>query len=82
MEQKYWKGLEIVTDENLEIGAKVVKGPDFDWYGQGIDESNKDLIGTLINNRGNHWANIKWSNGSTQTYRIGSKGKYDLVYLR
>ncbi|KAJ3589705.1 hypothetical protein NHX12_010548, partial [Muraenolepis orangiensis] len=48
-------------------GVKVVRGPDWDWGNQ--DESGRSV------------ASVTWSNGTTNVYRMGHKGKVDLKYV-
>ncbi|KAF4522286.1 hypothetical protein B566_EDAN010994, partial [Ephemera danica] len=54
-----------VVLRGMFVGAKVVRGPDWDW-------GNQD---------GGEVANVTWTSGSTNVYRLGHKGKVDLKYI-
>jgi len=65
----------IVT--SADVGAKVVKGRDWEWGNQdGING-----IGTILGPSSEGWVNVKWNNGDKNSYRIGAGVKYDLYYL-
>ncbi|KAM9344176.1 E3 ubiquitin-protein ligase MIB2 isoform 2-T3 [Pholidichthys leucotaenia] len=65
-------------------GVKVVRGPDWDW---GNQDGGEGKVGKVVDIRG--WdtesgrsvASITWSNGTTNVYRMGHKGKVDLKYV-
>ncbi|XP_048872531.1 E3 ubiquitin-protein ligase MIB2 isoform X3 [Brienomyrus brachyistius] len=65
-------------------GVKVVRGPDWDW---GNQDGGEGKLGKVIDIRG--WdtesgrsvASVTWSNGTTNVYRMGHKGKVDLKYV-
>ncbi|BFZ22874.1 hypothetical protein BsWGS_25913 [Bradybaena similaris] len=65
-------------------GAKVTRGPDWDW---GNQDGGEGKIGKVSDIRG--WdtesgrsvAHVTWSSGSTNVYRMGHKGKVDLKYV-
>ncbi|XP_036389595.1 E3 ubiquitin-protein ligase MIB2 [Megalops cyprinoides] len=65
-------------------GVKVVRGPDWDW---GNQDGGEGKIGKVVDIRG--WdtesgrsvASVTWSNGTTNVYRMGHKGKVDLKYV-
>ncbi|KAJ8016655.1 hypothetical protein DPEC_G00009500 [Dallia pectoralis] len=65
-------------------GVKVVRGPDWDW---GNQDGGEGKVGKVVDIRG--WdtesgrsvASVTWSNGATNVYRMGHKGKVDLKYL-
>uniref|UniRef100_A0A3Q3QFM3 E3 ubiquitin-protein ligase MIB2 n=1 Tax=Monopterus albus TaxID=43700 RepID=A0A3Q3QFM3_MONAL len=65
-------------------GVKVVRGPDWDW---GNQDGGDGKIGKVVDIRG--WdtesgrsvASVAWSNGTTNVYRMGHKGKVDLKYV-
>ncbi|XP_065207160.1 E3 ubiquitin-protein ligase HECTD1 isoform X3 [Planococcus citri] len=60
----------------LTIGARVTRGIDWKWRDQdGPGE------GTVTGNLHNGWVDITWDNGSTNSYRMGAEGKYDLKIL-
>jgi hypothetical protein len=65
----------IVT--SVDVGAKVVKGRDWEWGNQdGING-----IGTILGLSSQGWVTVKWNNGDQNSYRIGAGNKYDLYYL-
>uniref|UniRef100_A0A8C7UAH3 E3 ubiquitin-protein ligase MIB2 n=1 Tax=Oncorhynchus mykiss TaxID=8022 RepID=A0A8C7UAH3_ONCMY len=65
-------------------GVKVVRGPDWDW---GNQDGGEGKVGKVVDIRG--WdtesgrsvASVTWSNGTTNVYRLGHKGKVDLKYV-
>uniref|UniRef100_UPI00398E4BB9 E3 ubiquitin-protein ligase MIB2 n=1 Tax=Pristiophorus japonicus TaxID=55135 RepID=UPI00398E4BB9 len=65
-------------------GSKVVRGPDWDW---GNQDGGEGKIGKVVDIRG--WdtesgrsvSSVTWSNGTTNVYRMGHKGKVDLKYM-
>ncbi|XP_075948831.1 E3 ubiquitin-protein ligase MIB2 isoform X2 [Anarhichas minor] len=65
-------------------GVKVVRGPDWDW---GNQDGGEGKVGKVVDIRG--WdtesgrsvASVSWSNGTTNVYRMGHKGKVDLKYV-
>lgn len=97
-----------IQAKGIFVGAKVVRGPDWDWANQDgsflisyISTKATDVIvnkifvtggegktGRVIDIRG--WdnesnrsvANVTWTSGSTNVYRLGHKGKVDLKYLQ
>lgn len=59
-----------------DIGARVIRGRDWDWGEQG-----NNTTGTIIEGGGSlGWTRVKWDNGHENTYRIGNNNKYDLYY--
>lgn len=67
------------------VGAKVVRGPDWDW---GNQDGGENKTGRVIdirgwdNESGRSVANVTWTSGSTNVYRLGHKGKVDLKYIQ
>ncbi|XP_021361019.1 E3 ubiquitin-protein ligase MIB2-like isoform X2 [Mizuhopecten yessoensis] len=65
-------------------GARVLRGPDWDWANQ---DGGEGKIGKVTDIRG--WdsesgrsvAHVTWTSGSTNVYRVGHKGKVDLKYI-
>ncbi|XP_072888522.1 E3 ubiquitin-protein ligase MIB2 isoform X3 [Hemitrygon akajei] len=65
-------------------GSKVVRGTDWDW---GNQDGGEGKIGKVMDIRG--WdtesgrsvSRVTWSNGTTNVYRMGHKGKVDLMYV-
>ncbi|XP_044301333.1 E3 ubiquitin-protein ligase MIB2 [Varanus komodoensis] len=62
-------------------GAKVVRGPDWEW---GNQDGGEGKTGRVVDIRG--WdvetgrsvASVTWADGTTNVYRVGHKGKVDL----
>ncbi|XP_042895609.1 E3 ubiquitin-protein ligase MIB2 [Parasteatoda tepidariorum] len=71
--------------KGIFVNAKVVRGPDWDW---GNQDGGEGKTGKVLDIRG--WdnesersvANVTWSSGSTNVYRLGHKGKVDLKYTQ
>lgn len=74
-----------IQAKGIFVGAKVVRGPDWDW---GCQDGGDGKTGRVIDIRG--WdnessrsvANVTWTSGSTNVYRLGHKGKVDLKYVQ
>lgn len=85
---KPWKSIQQIVEKlpppldprivtKSDIGARVVRGRDWDWGPQ--DGGNG--IGIIIENSYTDWARVKWDHNSCEnSYRIGDNGKYDLYY--
>ncbi|XP_072283251.1 E3 ubiquitin-protein ligase MIB2 isoform X3 [Pyxicephalus adspersus] len=75
------QGLPRVVLKGIFQGAKVVRGPDWEWGNQDGGESK---VGRVVDIRG--WdvetgrsvASVTWADGTTNVYRVGHKGKVDL----
>ena len=60
----------------MGIGVRVVRGLDWKWGDQdGPAPSEGKVIGELGEDG---WIRVQWDNGSTNSYRMGKEGKYDL----
>lgn len=60
----------------MKINTKVVRGVDWKW---GDQDSPPPGEGTVIGELGEDgWIRVKWDNGTTNSYRMGKEGKYDL----
>lgn len=60
----------------MRVGTRVVRGPDWKWGDQdGPPPSEGRVIGELGEDG---WIRVQWDNGSTNSYRMGKEGKYDL----
>ncbi|CAG0898529.1 unnamed protein product [Darwinula stevensoni] len=65
--------------------AKVIRGPNWDW---GNQDGGQGKIGSVLDIRG--WdsesgrsvANVMWSCGNTNVYRLGHKGKVDILLVQ
>lgn len=71
--------------KGIFTGAKVVRGPDWEW---GQQDGGNNKIGIVSEIRG--WDNIScrsvasvtWASGSTNVYRLGHKGNVDLKFVQ
>ena len=60
----------------MHVGTRVVRGSDWKWGDQdGPAPSEGRVIGELGEDG---WIRVQWDNGSTNSYRMGKEGKYDL----
>nr|XP_022903495.1 E3 ubiquitin-protein ligase HERC2 isoform X1 [Onthophagus taurus] len=61
----------------MKLGTKVVRGVDWKWADQdGRPPGEGKVIGTLSDDG---WVRVEWANGTTNSYRMGKEGKYDLT---
>ncbi|XP_077559435.1 E3 ubiquitin-protein ligase HERC2 isoform X3 [Haemaphysalis longicornis] len=67
-------GIELAS--MMKIGTRVVRGVDWKWGDQdGPPPGEGRVIGELGEDG---WIRVQWDNGSTNSYRMGKEGKYDL----
>ncbi|XP_075045926.1 E3 ubiquitin-protein ligase MIB2 isoform X2 [Mixophyes fleayi] len=74
-------GLPRIVLKGIFQGAKVVRGPDWEW---GNQDGGETKVGRVVDIRG--WdvetgrsvASVTWADGTTNVYRVGHKGKVDL----
>lgn len=59
------------------IGAKVVRGRDWNHGNQDGGEGN---VGAIKENLENGWVRVLWENRNRDNYRIGNEGRYDLYF--
>ncbi|XP_046386640.1 E3 ubiquitin-protein ligase HERC2 isoform X3 [Ischnura elegans] len=60
----------------MKIGTRVVRGADWKWGDQdGVPPGEGRVIGELGEDG---WIRVQWDNGSTNSYRMGKEGKFDL----
>ncbi|KAK0097381.1 hypothetical protein PV326_002182 [Microctonus aethiopoides] len=60
----------------MKIGTRVVRGMDWKWGEQdGTPPGEGRVIGELGEDG---WIRVQWNNGTTNSYRMGKEGKYDL----
>lgn len=71
--------------KSVDIGAKVIRGQDWNHANQDSDMAGNRLTGVItgaVSTDG--WCNVKWSNGYSNSYAIGDEinepDKYDLYY--
>ncbi|XP_058991076.1 E3 ubiquitin-protein ligase MIB2 isoform X5 [Mustela lutreola] len=75
------QGLPRIPLRGIFQGAKVVRGPDWEW---GSQDGGAGKPGRVVDIRG--WdvetgrsvASVTWADGTTNVYRVGHKGKVDL----
>ncbi|XP_060526978.1 E3 ubiquitin-protein ligase HERC2 [Cylas formicarius] len=61
----------------MKLGARVVRGVDWKWGDQdGSPPGEGRVIGELGDDG---WVRVEWANGTTNSYRMGIEGKYDLA---
>ncbi|CAG7727638.1 unnamed protein product, partial [Allacma fusca] len=61
-----------------QVGARVVRGPDWEWKDQDGTPPGEGQI-TSLEIPGNEAVfEVKWASGSANIYRMGYRGKYDL----
>ncbi|XP_029678804.1 E3 ubiquitin-protein ligase MIB2-like [Formica exsecta] len=78
------EGCTKISLKGIFIGAKVIRGPDWEW---GDQDGGRGKTGRVMDIRG--WDNessrsvatVTWSTGSTNVYRLGYKGCVDLCYV-
>jgi E3 ubiquitin-protein ligase mind-bomb len=73
-----------VQSRGIFNGAKVVRGPDWDWDNQDGGEGKPGKVLDIRgweNESGRSVANVTWVGGVTNVYRLGHKGKVDLKYI-
>jgi hypothetical protein len=56
-------------------GMRVVRGPDWKW---GNQDGDQPAIGRVQADLTDGWVDVKWENGSSNRYRMGAQGAYDL----
>ncbi|XP_055589973.1 E3 ubiquitin-protein ligase MIB2, partial [Uranotaenia lowii] len=79
------KGAVKIQLKGIFVGARVVRGPDWEWNNQ---DGGPNKTGRVMEIRG--WdnescrsvANVSWASGSTNVYRLGHKGNVDLRYVQ
>ncbi|XP_054256539.1 E3 ubiquitin-protein ligase HERC2 isoform X5 [Indicator indicator] len=60
----------------MKIGTRVVRGVDWKW---GDQDGPAPGLGRVIGELGEDgWIRVQWDTGSTNSYRMGKEGKYDL----
>ncbi|XP_035780860.1 E3 ubiquitin-protein ligase MIB2-like [Anopheles albimanus] len=79
------KGAVKVQLKGIFVGARVTRGPDWEWNNQ---DGGPGKTGRVMEIRG--WdnescrsvASVAWTSGSTNVYRLGHKGNVDLRYVQ
>lgn len=62
----------------LKLGTRVVPGQDWPWSNQ-----NHNLVGTIVGvgKTAGGWVDVQWDDGTSNAYRFGHSGKYDVEPL-
>ncbi|XP_017782464.1 PREDICTED: E3 ubiquitin-protein ligase HERC2 isoform X2 [Nicrophorus vespilloides] len=61
----------------MKLGVRVIRGTDWKWGDQdGPPPSEGRVIGEIGDDG---WVRVEWANGTTNSYRMGKEGKYDLT---
>ncbi|XP_074029211.1 E3 ubiquitin-protein ligase HERC2 [Leptinotarsa decemlineata] len=60
----------------MKLGTRVIRGADWKW---GDQDGNPPGEGRVIGELGDDgWVRVEWGNGTTNSYRMGIEGRYDL----
>ena len=59
----------------MEIGLRVVRGPDWTW---GEQDGGEGMVGTVVRLRKDNHVLVYWDSGKKAHYRAGHSGKFDL----
>ena len=63
--------------KHMVVGARVARGIDWKWRDQ--DGPSGVLgLGTVTGELHNGWIDVTWDHGSSNSYRMGAEGKFDL----
>ncbi|KAK9747381.1 Regulator of chromosome condensation (RCC1) repeat [Popillia japonica] len=61
----------------MKLGTRVIRGADWKWGDQdGRPPGEGRVIGELGDDG---WVRVEWANGTTNSYRMGKEGMYDLT---
>ena len=61
--------------KTARVGVRVRRGPDWDWG----DQDGGGLGITLEGDAEDGWVRVRWDCGGENSYRVGERGKYDLI---
>lgn len=61
--------------KHMVIGARVVRGLDWKWRDQ---DGTPGAEGIVTGELHNGWIDVTWDHGSSNSYRMGAEGKFDL----
>lgn len=61
----------------MKLGVRVVRGPDWKWGDQDVGICREGRVIGELGDDG--WVRVEWANGTTNSYRMGKEGKYDLA---
>jgi len=60
----------------MKVGTLVVRGVDWKWGDQDGNPPGEGKVLTELGEDG--WVRVQWKNGTTNSYRMGKEGKFDL----
>ncbi len=67
----------------MEVGLRVVRGPDWKWQ---VQDGGEGHVGTVVeigkpgnSNTPDKTVVVQWDSGFRTNYRVGYQGSYDLV---
>ncbi|XP_026277054.2 E3 ubiquitin-protein ligase HERC2 [Frankliniella occidentalis] len=63
----------------IKVGSRVVRGTDWKWSDQDGNPPGEGRVVAALGDDG--WVRVQWDSGSTNSYRMGKEGKYDLRLL-
>ena len=63
----------------IKVGSRVVRGADWKWNDQDGTPPGEGRVVAALGDDG--WVRVQWDSGSTNSYRMGKEGKYDLRLL-
>ncbi|KAJ1527956.1 hypothetical protein ONE63_007889 [Megalurothrips usitatus] len=63
----------------IKVGSRVVRGADWKWGDQDGNPPGEGRVVAALGDDG--WVRVQWDSGSTNSYRMGKEGKYDLRLL-
>ncbi|XP_053431366.1 E3 ubiquitin-protein ligase MIB2 isoform X7 [Nycticebus coucang] len=75
------QGIPRIPLRGIFQGAKVVRGPDWEWGSQDGGEGKPGRVADIRGwdvETGRSVASVTWADGTTNVYRVGHKGKVDL----
>uniref|UniRef100_A0A914ZV22 E3 ubiquitin-protein ligase n=10 Tax=Parascaris univalens TaxID=6257 RepID=A0A914ZV22_PARUN len=55
------------------IGCRVTRGPDWKWENQG-----NGTLGTVISSVEDGWVDVQWDDKTSNSYRFGADGRFDV----
>ena len=61
--------------KSAHLGIRVRRGPDWDWGPQ----DHGGLGTTIQGDTEEGWVRVRWDLGGENSYRVGERGKYDLI---
>ena len=76
--------MKIVTNENVKVGDKVVRGRDWNWANQDKESVYGIIIGSSVTFTPG-WVEVNWVNTNGEVigndcYQVGYEDKYDLYF--